>query len=102
MTALIFDEATYRWDFDRFAMAFIAHDGEKRVQCLVSGEALEDHFGAVGSREGMEAAFLAHREEIEEKARQLYRAGHVDEHGRVLLRSSDFDASGRRLTPRRS
>jgi hypothetical protein len=100
MTALVFDNATHRWDFDRFAMAFIAHDGEKRVLCLISGEALEDHFGAIEGREGMEAAFLGHRDEIESKAREMYRQGRVDEQGRVLLRSTDFARAGR-LTSRR-
>lgn len=95
MTALVFDTATHRWDSDRFAMAFVAHDGEKRVLCMISGEALEDSFGAIDSREGMEAAFLTHRDEIESKARELYRAGRLDEHGRVLLRSADFARRGR-------
>lgn len=90
MTALSFETETYRWDFERHALAFVAHDGPKRVLCLISGEALEDHFGAVGEREGMEAAFIGHRDAIEGKARQLYRAGRVDEQGRVLLRSADF------------
>lgn len=96
MTALVFDTATHRWDFDRFAMAFVAHDGDKRVLCLISGEALEDHFGAVGGGQvGMEAAFLRNRDEIESKARELYRAGRVDERGRVLLLSADFAGAGR-------
>ena len=90
MSALVFEDTTYRWDFDRNAMAFFAHDGNKRVLCFISGEALEEGFGAVGGRRGMEAAFLANRDRIERRAREAYRAGDVDENGRVLLRSTDF------------
>ena len=90
MTALIFDTETYRWDFDRHAIAFVAYDGPKRVLCLIAGEALQDYFGAAGARESMEAAFLRNRARIEEKARELYRAGRVDTQGRVLLHGIEF------------
>jgi len=92
MTALVFENATYRWDIERYAMEFVAYDGDRRVPCLISGEALHGYFGAPfdSGREGMVAAFLAHRERIEAKAREMYRAGKVDAQGRVLLRSIDF------------
>ncbi len=91
MTALVFDNRTYKFDLDLEAMAFVAYDGDKRVLCLISGEALIYHFGAVGPRESMESAFLANRDRIESKAREMYRAGRVDEKGRVLLHSRDFN-----------
>ena len=90
MSALIFEETEFRWDADRFAMAFVAYDGSKRVLCMISGEALLHHFGAKEVSGGMEAAFVANVSKIEAKARELYRAGRVDESGRVLLRSADF------------
>jgi hypothetical protein len=90
MNDLTFEEGDQKWDFDRFAMGFGGYDGTTRVICLISGEALISHFGARGRREDMEAAFVANRREIEEKARELYRAGAVTEEGRVLVRSADF------------
>jgi hypothetical protein len=97
MSNLHFAESTHAWDFDRYAMRFTGYDGGRRVVCMISGEALQDHFGAIDIREGMEAAFLRNRKRIEERARELYRAGKIDDQGRVLLRSVDFAAE---LTPR--
>lgn len=46
-------------------------DGE-RVECTITAEALEDHFGAVSSRaEDMLDAFELHRDSIEAVARRL-------------------------------
>jgi len=46
-------------------------DGE-RVECTITAEALEDHFGAPSSRaEDMLAAFDHHRDGIEAVARRL-------------------------------
>jgi hypothetical protein len=94
MTALAFGSSTYKWDFERYAMSFVLNESDKRVLCFISGEALYGYFGApLDSREGMEAAFLAHRERIETKALQMYRAGQVDAEGRVRLRLADFRSS---------
>ncbi len=90
MSRLTFKESDFRWDFDRFAMVLHAYDGERRVICMISGEALEEHFGGKLPREGMEAAFVINRAEIEEKARELYEAGAISKEGRVLLRSANF------------
>ncbi|HEX7684889.1 MAG TPA: DUF1488 domain-containing protein [Trinickia sp.] len=62
-------------------------DGE-RVQCAITAEALEDHFGAVSLREDdMIAAFERHRREIEKAAGEL-----LNEIGKkpVLLHSGYF------------
>ena len=46
-------------------------DGE-RVQCAITAEALEDHFGAASLREeDMMSAFERHRRKIERAAREL-------------------------------
>jgi hypothetical protein len=97
MSTLQFAESTHRWDSDYYAMLFTGYDGERRVVCLISGEALQNHFGAIRIREGMEAAFLSNRHRIEERARELYRAGKIDDQGRVTLRSIDFATE---LSPR--
>ncbi|MDE1181605.1 DUF1488 domain-containing protein [Paraburkholderia sp.] len=46
-------------------------DGE-RVECMITAEALEDHYGAASPRlEDMVDAFDAHRERIEAATRRL-------------------------------
>ena len=46
-------------------------DGE-RVECMITAEALEDHFGAASTRlEDMVGAFDTHRERIEAATRRL-------------------------------
>jgi len=91
MHDLDFRHGEYQWSFDRFAMMFDAYDGDKRVLCMISGEALMDHFGARPPRAALEAAFVANRAEIQDKARELYRAWALSTDGRVLVRSADFD-----------
>jgi len=75
MSDLSFADSEHQWDFDRFAMLFDALDGERRVVCVISGEALMDHFGARPPRAGMEAAFVNSQAEIHEKAREFHQIG---------------------------
>ena len=93
MSKLHFPENEQHWDGDSFAMVFASYDDDKPVVCLISGEALLEHFGAMFPvRETMEVAFVSNRAAIEEKARELYDAGVTDKQGRVLVRSADFRA----------
>lgn len=89
MPTVTFETDDYRWDGDRFAIAFGADVDGKHVVCLISGEALVDHFGAREKREGMLQAFLRNRNSIEKKARDLIDRGSF-EGGRVLIRRQDF------------
>jgi Protein of unknown function (DUF1488) len=69
-------------------LAFPALVDDHPVQCAITAEALEDHFGAHSLREDdLVGAFLAHRFEIETAARRL-----LDEVGAkpVLLHSGFF------------
>jgi hypothetical protein len=53
-------------------LAFIALVDGERVQCTITAEALEDHFGAASPRfEDMVGAFATHRTRIEAAARRL-------------------------------
>lgn len=55
-----------------FVIAFPAEVDGARVQCAITAEALEDHFGAVSLREDdLIAAFNSNRHPIEHAARQL-------------------------------
>ncbi|AKM38646.1 MULTISPECIES: DUF1488 domain-containing protein [Burkholderia] len=53
-------------------LAFTALVNGERVQCQITAEALEDHFGAASPRfEDMVGAFDQHRDRIEAAARRL-------------------------------
>ncbi|MFM0489163.1 DUF1488 family protein [Paraburkholderia graminis] len=53
-------------------IAFPAQVDDTRVQCAISAEALEDHFGAASLREeDLLAAFESNRRRIEHAARNL-------------------------------
>jgi hypothetical protein len=69
-------------------VAFSALVDENCVQCAITAEALEDHFGAASLVEqDLLSAFSAHRQEIEGKARQML----AEIGGRpVLLHSGHF------------
>jgi hypothetical protein len=69
-------------------LAFPALVDDRPVQCAITAEALEDHFGARSLREDdLVQAFLAHRYQIEQAAKRL-----LDEVGAkpVLLHSGFF------------
>jgi|ERR1700693_3077601 hypothetical protein len=60
----------------------------KDIDCAVSAEALEDHFGAASSSEAdLLDAFNRHRLQIERMARNLLREVHTKE---LILRSGHF------------
>ena len=84
----------YQGDAPSLTFAAVA-DGE-RVECTISAEALEDHFGAASWREeDLQRAFESHRSSIEGAAEHLLsRVGGTS----VMLRSGFFrfrDALGR-------
>lgn len=69
-------------------VAFSALVDDNCVQCAITAEALEDHFGAASLVErDLLGAFNAHRQEIETKAREM-----LEEIGGrpVLLHSGHF------------
>jgi transcriptional regulator with XRE-family HTH domain len=70
------------------AIVFWGQDGEKRVRCRISREALDDHFSD-GDRLKLEAAFRKHRAEIGALARRKYLYGQREPDGSVLIRTGD-------------
>ncbi len=71
------------------AITFWGQDGDKRIRCRISREALDDHFSN-GDRLKPEAAFKKHRKEIEALARRKYQYGEREPDGSVLLRTLDI------------
>jgi len=86
-TLVFTDEAFSRDAGD--AIVFWGQDGEARVRCRISREALDDHFSD-GDRLKPEAAFKKYRKEIEALARRKYLYGEREPDGSVLVRTLDI------------
>jgi hypothetical protein len=78
-----------RYDFDRGVVIFSGQDGETRVRCAISREALDDHFPGNDNKDKREV-FRANRRAIEHEARRKYLAGETEPDGSVLIRISDI------------
>ncbi|QLH37901.1 MAG: DUF1488 family protein [Defluviicoccus sp.] len=85
---LLFADPQERYDRRQDAVAFTGLDHETAVSCAVSGEALEDHFGA-DQRDVMKA-FVKHRPDIEALVRRKYLLGQTEPDGSVLLKTDDI------------
>lgn len=69
---IIFPKECPEYSGRELTLAFPALVDGERVECTITAEALEDHFGAESSRiEDMLDAFAAHRARIEAAARRL-------------------------------
>jgi hypothetical protein len=78
----------HAWDINRDSMSFeVIVDGNK-TRCLISHEALEDHFGA-DQTQSPEQAFKNNQYAIENVARKIIGKGLVDPNGEYLIRSQD-------------
>ena len=72
---IIFPDRPPQYDANRLALTFPATAGDMNVECAITAEALEDHFGAASLREAdLRGAFLAHRAAIERAAARLIEA----------------------------
>lgn len=67
-----FPNETPEYSGRELTLAFPAMIDGQRVECMITAEALEDHFGAASPRlEDMIVAFDAHRPRIEAATRRL-------------------------------
>jgi hypothetical protein len=85
---LRFPEPDAQYNFGRAIVVFWGLDGNSRVRCAISREALDDHFG--GARRDKVEVFKEHRQAIQEKARRKYLAGDTERDGSVLIRTTDL------------
>ena len=85
---LRFPERQQNYDFDRGVVMFWGQDGETRVRCAISSEALDDHFR--GDNKDKVEVFRANRQAIEQEARRKYLAGETEPDGSVLIRTADL------------
>jgi hypothetical protein len=94
-TDLTFNNPPARYDGSRDVIFFDGTSLGHPVRCAVSGEALEDHFGADGGgQNGRLEAFRKHRSKIERHLRTKYLSEPVEEAETVLLRTADVKNSG--------
>jgi hypothetical protein len=69
---ILFPNETPEYSGRELTLAFPAMVDGQRVECMITAEALEDHFGAASPRlEDMVDAFDAHRSRIEAATRRL-------------------------------
>jgi hypothetical protein len=74
--------------FGRDLVLFYGQDGDAVVRCVISGEALDDHFQG-GGKDKLEV-FRANRQAIEQEVRRKYIAGDTEVDGSILIRSDDL------------
>jgi transcriptional regulator with XRE-family HTH domain len=70
-------------------VSFWGHDGERRMLCRISREALDDHFSE-RDRLRPDAAFRKYRREVEASARRKYLLGQTEPDGSILIRTGDL------------
>ena len=85
---LVFTDPESRYESDR-GVSFRGRDGENRVLCRISREALDDHFSE-DDRLRPAAAFAKHRKEIESLARRKYLLDQIEPDGSVLVRTLEI------------
>jgi hypothetical protein len=87
---LNFNNLPARYDFSRDIVLFAGDALGGPVECAVSRETLDDHFGADGlGQEGRVECFLKNRSKIERMARTKYLSWPIEEPNAVLIRSVD-------------
>ena len=85
---LIFPDESFQRD-SADTIVFWGQDGEKRVRCRISREALDDHYSD-GDKLRPEAAFSKYRRDIETFARRKYLLGQIEPDGSVLIRTNEL------------
>lgn len=90
--SLQFDPAFAHYDMLRDIAVFRGEARGQQIQCAISREALDDHFGADGlDQKGRLEQFRKHRDIIEEMARIKYLEWPIEEPGSVLLKTLDVE-----------
>jgi len=95
---LFFDNPPARYDFSRDIVTFVGKALGSPVNCAISREAMDDHFGSDGlGQEARLEAFLNNRSRIEAIARTKYLSASVEEPGSVLIKTSDIKRFSREV-----
>jgi Nucleotidyltransferase/Protein of unknown function (DUF1488) len=93
---LVFPDSRARYDSNLEVVRFVGEALGQLVQCAVSREALEDHFGADGQdREERLASFHLSRSKIERLVKTKYLSWPVEDPESVLLTTIDVEELSR-------
>ena len=84
---LNFPEPKEKYDSSRGVVEFVGIDGQKKLNCAISFEALDDHFekGKNPLRN-----FIENRQIIEATAKHKYFANLFENDGSILIRTEDL------------
>ena len=85
---LVFPDKEFRDDFG-IGVIFWGQEGDRRVRCVISREALDDHFSD-RDRLRPDAAYQKYRMEIEALARKKYILGQLEPDGSILIRTNEI------------
>jgi transcriptional regulator with XRE-family HTH domain len=85
---LVFADGEGRYD-SGIGITFWGQDGDTRVKCVISREALDDHFSD-GDRLRPDAAYAKYRAQIQSLARRKYLLGQLEPDGSVLIRTLEI------------
>jgi Fic family protein len=85
---LVFPDPEERYDGGRDVIVFWGLDRDQRIRCVISREALDDHFNG-DNRNNLEV-FRENRPAIEEVAQRKYLTGRDEADGSVLIRTADI------------
>ncbi len=77
------------WNPSKDSMSFEVDVDGKKTRCLISREALEDHYDVVPSKT-VEQAFNDNQLEIKDVARKIINNNQVNAQGEYLIRSQDI------------
>ena len=91
-----FENSPARYDFRRDVVTFVGQALSSPVNCAISREAMDDHFGTDNlGQQGRLEAFLKNRSRIEAIARVKYLSAPIGEPGSVLIKTSDVEPFSR-------
>jgi len=85
---LTFPDPKESFVHERDIVLFYGQDGDSWVRCVISREALDDHFHGDG-KDKLEV-FRANRQLIEQEVRRKYIAGDTEVDGSILIHSDDL------------
>jgi hypothetical protein len=85
---LTFSAPQERYISSREVVVYFGQDGERRVRCAISREALDDHFH--GDHRNKLDVFRENRKAIEATTRRKYLDGELEPDNSVLVRTADI------------
>lgn len=86
---LVFPKSAEYYDPSRKLVIFTGKDSSKLIQCGISRETLEDHFGLV--HQEILKVFANHRARIEQEIRRKYLNGKIEADSSVLVKTEDLE-----------